>query len=260
MDVLERIGGIITPSVEAMGYEIVRLQISGGLRPTLQIMADRADGGAMTVDDCADISHAVSALLDVEDPITSAYTLEVSSPGIDRPLTRLKDFERFKGFEARIETDLPLDGRKRFRGTLYGVEGENVLIALDAKTSQPAKRKPGAKVSAKAKPVEIDPGLVEVAEIPFTQVAKARLELTDELLAAAAADQGLAAGTEGGQMDVDDTARPVKRPKVEHPGSKNDKAPKKKGPGRFARKGSDITEEFDTTAGQSDADDGAGSV
>lgn len=264
MDVLERIGGIITPSVEAMGYEIVRLQISGGLRPTLQIMADRADGGAMTVDDCADISHAVSALLDVEDPIASAYTLEVSSPGIDRPLTRLKDFERFKGLEARIETDIPLDGRKRFRGTLYGVEGENVLIALDAKTSQPPKRKPGAKVSAKAKPVEVDPGLVEVAEIPFAQVAKAKLELTDALLAAAAADQGLAAGTEGGQMDVvDDTAKPVKRPKSEHPGpkaDKTDKASKKKGPGRFARKGQDQDQDSDTTDDRTDADTGAETV
>lgn len=257
MDVLERIGGIIAPSVEAMGYEIVRLQISGGMRPILQIMADRADGDAMTVDDCADISHAVSALLDVEDPITSAYTLEVSSPGIDRPLTRLKDFERFKGLEARIETDLPLDGRKRFRGTLYGVEGENVLIALDAKTAQAPKRKPGAKVSAKAKPVEIDPGMVEVAEIPFAQIAKAKLELTDDLLNLAAAEQGLAAGTEGGQMDVDDTAKPVKRPKT---AQKPEKASKKKGPGRFARKGQNEELDVVTTDGPSDADAGAGTV
>ena len=260
MDVLERIGGIITPSIEAMGYEIVRLQISGGTRPTLQIMADRADHGAMTVEDCADISHAVSALLDVEDPISSAYTLEVSSPGIDRPLTRLKDFERFKGLEARIETDLPLEGRKRFRGVLYGVEGDKVLIALDARTAQPPKRKPGAKVSAKAKPVAVDPGLVEVAEIPFAQIAKAKLELTDELLSLAAAEQGLAAGTEGGQMDVDDTARPVKRPKAAPTGPKADKASKRKGPGRFARKDQDDDQNNVTTDGLSNADSGAGAV
>lgn len=260
MDVLDRINGIIAPSIEAMGYEIVRLQISGGMRPTLQIMADRADGGSMTVEDCADISHAVSAILDVEDPITSAYTLEVSSPGIDRPLTRLKDFERFKGFEARIETIMPLDGRKRFRGTLYGVEGDAVLIALDAKTAEPPKRKPGAKVSAKAK-APVEPGMVEVAEIPFDQIAKAKLELTDALLQAAAAeDEDLGVATEGGAMDVDDDAKPVKRPKSETKGPAQDKASKKKGPGRFARKGLDDQTNSDTTDDPSDAADGAQTV
>ncbi|WP_084437571.1 ribosome maturation factor RimP [Niveispirillum irakense] len=258
MDVLERIGQIIGPSIEAMGYEIVRLQISGGQRPTLQIMADRADGGAMTVDDCADISNAASALLDVEDPISSAYTLEVSSPGIDRPLTRLKDFERFKGFEARIETDVTLDGRKRFRGTLYGVEGEAVLIALDAKTGQAPKRKPGAKISAKAKAeaeAAAAAGTVDVAEIPFSLIARAKLEMTDELLAAAAAAQGDVPATEGGTMDVGDDAKPVKRPKPQHPGPKADQAvvPKKKGPGRFARKGQQDGQDSDTTDGQPDA-------
>lgn len=135
-----------------------------------------------------------------------------------------------------------------------------MLIALDAKTSQPPKRKPGAKVSAKAKPVEIDPGMVEVAEIPFGQIAKARLELTDELLSLAASEQGMAVGTEGGQMDVDDTAKPVKRPKTEHKGPKNDKASKKKGPGRFARKGQDDEQDVVTTDGPTDADSGAGAV
>ena len=260
MDVVERIVQIIGPSVEAMGYEIVRLQISGGMRPTLQIMADRADGSAMTVEDCAEISNAASALLDVEDPISSAYTLEVSSPGIDRPLTRLKDFERFKGFEARVETDVLLDGRKRFRGTLYGVEGESVLIALDAKTGQSPKRKPGAKVSAKAK-AEAEAAataaadMVEVAEIPFPLIVRAKLEMTDELLAAAAASQGDVPATEGGTMDVGDDAKPVKRPKTQHPGSKADQAAasKKKGPGRFARKGQQDGQDSDTTDGQADA-------
>jgi ribosome maturation factor RimP len=246
MDVLARITDIIGPSIEDMGYEIVRLQLSGGQRPTLQIMADRADGGAMTVDDCADISNAVSALLDVEDPISSAYNLEVSSPGIDRPLTRLKDFERFKGFEARIETEIPLDGRKRFRGVLYGVEGEAVLIALDAKTAQAPARKPGAKVSAKAKAeaeaaAAAAAGMIVVAEVPFDQIARAKLEMTDELLAAVAAEQGLAAGVEGGAMDVDDDARTVKRPKGP------------KGPGRFSGKAGDVAEDSATTEVQSPA-------
>ncbi|WP_044564255.1 ribosome maturation factor RimP, partial [Azospirillum sp. B4] len=122
MDVQERIAGIIAPSVEAMGYDLVRVSLTGNARPTLQIMAERVDGAAMTVDDCAEISRAVSALLDVEDPIDVAYTLEVSSPGIDRPLTRPKDFERFAGFEVRVETSQPVDDRRRFIGMLKGIE------------------------------------------------------------------------------------------------------------------------------------------
>ena len=110
------IARIIEPSLEAMGYRLVRLMQTGGLqRPTLQIMAERRDDAPMTVEDCAEISRAVSALLDVADPIASAYMLEVSSPGIDRPLVRPEDYDRFAGFEARIELVEPLDGRKRFQ-------------------------------------------------------------------------------------------------------------------------------------------------
>src|SRR5205823_15005961 len=105
---------IIEPSLAVMGYQAVRLAFVGARGATLQIMAERVDGAAMTVEDCAEISRAVSALLDVADPIASAYTLEVSSPGIDRPLVRPEDYERFTGFEARIELTRPLDGRKRF--------------------------------------------------------------------------------------------------------------------------------------------------
>lgn len=122
---------IIAPSLEAMGYTIVRVRLSGGGRPTLQIMAERADGAEMTVDDCAGISRAVSALLDVEDPIAGAYVLEVSSPGLDRPLTRPDDFTRFAGHEAKLELSDAVDGRKRFRGRLVGLEGENVRIAAE---------------------------------------------------------------------------------------------------------------------------------
>ena len=105
----------------------------GGRRATLQIMAERPEGG-IEIEDCAKISRAVSAILDVEDPISDEYTLEVSSPGIDRPLTRLKDFERAAGHEARIETVEMIEGRKRFKGTLEGVENDEVLLAISEGT------------------------------------------------------------------------------------------------------------------------------
>ena len=125
-----RLSEIVTPVIEDMGFELVRIRLMSGKTPTLQIMAERPDGG-IEVDDCANISVAVSAVLDVEDPILDAYTLEVSSPGIDRPLTRLKDFDTFEGYEARIETAELIDGRKRFKGVLAGVEGDEVLINID---------------------------------------------------------------------------------------------------------------------------------
>lgn len=161
MDATERIRQIIAPAVEGMGYEVVRVQISGTQRPVLQVMAERTDGEAMTVDDCADISRAVSALLDVEDPIKGAYTLEVSSPGIDRPLTRLKDYDRFAGFEARIETRFPIEGRKRFRGHIRGTQDERVRV-------------------------ETQEGPVE---IPYDTIQKAKLILTDELIDASTKPQ-----------------------------------------------------------------------
>ncbi|MEK9646178.1 MAG: ribosome maturation factor RimP, partial [Alphaproteobacteria bacterium] len=104
MDQAARIGELVEPSLNAMGYELVRVKLSGGDNLRLQIMTERADRAEMTVDDCADISRNISAILDVEDPIKSGYTLEVSSPGIDRPLVRLDDFSRYAGFEARVES------------------------------------------------------------------------------------------------------------------------------------------------------------
>ncbi|WP_170755386.1 ribosome maturation factor RimP [Ruegeria lacuscaerulensis] len=124
-----RLAEIITPVIEDLGYELVRIRLMSGKTTTLQIMADKPDGG-IEVDDCAEISNAVSASLDVEDPILDAYTLEVSSPGIDRPLTRLKDFEMFEGYEAKIETAELIDGRRRFKGELAGIEGDEVLINI----------------------------------------------------------------------------------------------------------------------------------
>ncbi len=125
-----RIAQIIDPVIADMGFELVRVRLMTGKQATLQIMAQKPDG-TIEVDDCARISTAVSAVLDVEDPIVEAYTLEVSSPGIDRPLTRLKDFDQWQGFEAKIETEELIDGRRRFKGILAGIEGDEVLVELD---------------------------------------------------------------------------------------------------------------------------------
>lgn len=150
-----------------MGFELVQVRIGGGARSTVQIMAEPIDRTrAMTVDDCAEISHAVSAVLDVADPLPSAYTLEVSSPGIDRPLVRREDFARFAGHEAKLESEVPVEGRKRFRGDLKGIEGDEVLIGIDGTTYR----------------------------VPFAAVRKAKLVLTDALLKAAARGQELGQG------------------------------------------------------------------
>lgn len=125
-----RLADIVGPVIEGMGFELIRLRLMGGATRVLQIMADRPEGG-INVDECGEISTAVSAILDVEDPIEENYVLEVSSPGIDRPLTRLKDFETWKGWEARIETTELIDGRRRFKGGLMGVEGNDVLIEIE---------------------------------------------------------------------------------------------------------------------------------
>lgn len=169
-DTAQRIERLIEPALTAMGYELVRVAIHGGGQQTLQIMAERRDGVSMTVDDCADLSRTVSALLDVEDPIAGAYTLEVSSPGIDRPLVKRADFERFAGFEARIETVQPVAGRKRFRGRLMGVTGDDVRLR------EPVK----APVQA---PVQ-DDGADDEIRVPLAAIARAKLVLTDELIAA----------------------------------------------------------------------------
>ncbi len=128
-----RMAEIITPVIEDMGFELVRVRLMSGKETILQIMADKPDGG-IEVDDLALINQALGAVLDVEDPILEEYTLEVSSPGIDRPLTRLKDFDMFEGYEAKIETEELIDGRRRFKGELAGIEGDEVLINVDEGT------------------------------------------------------------------------------------------------------------------------------
>ncbi|MFZ3236081.1 MAG: ribosome maturation factor RimP [Stellaceae bacterium] len=149
----------LEPSLTAMGYCLVRVVVTGGRRATLQVMAERSDDAPMTVDDCAAISRAVSALLDVADPIAGAYTLEVSSPGIDRPLVRPEDYNRFSGFEAKIELSEPVGGRKRFRGRLLGVADGGIRLATEAGE----------------------------ARLPLAAVTRAKLVLTDDLIAAAQA-------------------------------------------------------------------------
>ena len=124
---------IIDPILLDMGFELVRLRLMSNKEITLQVMAVRPNG-YINVDECAEISTAISVVLDVEDPILDAYNLEVSSPGIDRPLTRIKDFEEFEGYEAKIETLDLIDGRKRFRGTLAGTNGSEILINVDEGT------------------------------------------------------------------------------------------------------------------------------
>ncbi len=156
----ETIADLIEPTLEAMGYELVRVMSTGGRTPTLQVMAERLDRAGMTVDDCANISRALSAILDVEDPIDGAYQLEVSSPGIDRPLTKPVDFERFAGFEARIEADRLIGGQRKFKGRLLGLENEAVRLALPE----------GERT------------------IPLSSIRKAKLVLTDDLIAAAEAE------------------------------------------------------------------------
>lgn len=128
-----RIAEIITPVIEDMGFEVVRIRLMSGKESILQIMVQKPDG-TIEVDECGQVSTAVSAVMDVEDPILDAYTLEVSSPGIDRPLTRLKDFDQWTGFEAKIETDELIDGRRRFKGPLAGTEGDEVLIEIEEGT------------------------------------------------------------------------------------------------------------------------------
>ncbi|MGF1474801.1 MAG: ribosome maturation factor RimP [Geminicoccaceae bacterium] len=152
---LDAIGRILEPSLDAMGYDLVRVQL-GGRPVTLQVMVEHKDRSTMTVDSCAEVSTAISALLDVEDPITGSYQLEVSSPGLDRPLTRLGDFNRFAGFEARLETVDAIDGQRRFKGVIDGVADENVVLRLEDR----------------------------VLRVAFDRVKKAKLVLTDALIEA----------------------------------------------------------------------------
>lgn len=129
---IKKVERTITPTVESMGFELVRVLLIGSGKPTLQIMAERPSDGKITLDECAKLSQAISAVLDVENTLQdSSYFLEVGSPGVDRPLTRLKDFERYAGQQAKIETENGLEGQKRFKGSLKGLKGDRVVIATE---------------------------------------------------------------------------------------------------------------------------------
>jgi ribosome maturation factor RimP len=154
-----RIAAAIVPTLADLGFELVRVAVLGRELPTVQIMADRADGALISVDDCQAISRAVGAVLDVNDPIPGAWTLEVSSAGIDRPLTRPKDWTRFAGHLARAETHLPINGRKRFSGVVLGADAEAARMRLDD----------GSEVA-----------------LPLADIRRAKLVLTDALIAATA--------------------------------------------------------------------------
>ena len=182
---------LIDPVAESLGLAVVRVRLMGGtLRRRLQIMAERNLDHDISVEECARLSRAVSEVLDAADPISGEYLLEVSSPGIDRPLTRLNDFDLFEGLEARLETDRMVEGRKRFKGIVAGVEGENVAIDLD--------------------------GEDETALIPFAWLADAKLVLTDELLKRGAAlraargepeDDGLPEGEPDAEQSNSDSTK-----------------------------------------------------
>ncbi|WP_370209024.1 ribosome maturation factor RimP [Pararhodobacter marinus] len=152
-----RLAAIVKPAIEAAGFELVRLRLMAGKTRTLQIMADRPEGG-IEIDELGEITTLVGAVLDVEDPLEDAYVLEISSPGIDRPLTRLKDFDTWSGYEARLETNELIDGRRRFKGTLQGVEDNEVLIEIE------------------------DHGEPLIIGLQFEWLSDAKLILTDELI------------------------------------------------------------------------------
>ena len=149
----KKLAELLNPILEDLGFEMVRVRLSNGNPNTLQIMADRLDG-QIGVDELAEINTSVGTILDVEDPIPENYTLEISSPGIDRPLTRKKDFDSFQGFEAKVETTELIDGRRRFRGVLAGINNDEVLINLEEGT----------------------------IGLKFTWLSEARLVLSDDLI------------------------------------------------------------------------------
>jgi ribosome maturation factor RimP len=154
-----RVGAIVEPVLHQLGFRLVRVRVSGAEGCTVQIMAERPDG-TMTVEDCEEVSRALSPVLDVADPIDRAYRLEISSPGIDRPLVRKSDFDRYAGHVVRVEMNIPVNGRKRFKGTLAGTEGEAARLARD----------------------EVPEGEEPSVLLPIEDMGEAKLVLTDALV------------------------------------------------------------------------------
>ena len=156
MDLCQKIQEMIEPSLTHLGYEIVRILLQGGDVKTVQVMVERIDRKDMTLDDCEKVSRTVSALLDVDDPFSSRYVLEISSPGIDRPLIKALDYVRFAGFDAKVETLVPSKGRRRFKGKILGLTDDEKSVRLDAEEGE--------------------------VSIELENISKAKLILTDDLL------------------------------------------------------------------------------
>jgi ribosome maturation factor RimP len=183
-----RVAAVAEPVLEGMGYRLVRVRVSGLSGCTVQIMAERPDG-TMLIEDCEAVSRALSPVLDVADPIDRAYRLEISSPGIDRPLVRRSDFERYAGNLVRVEMAVPIEGRKRFRGMLLGTEGD----------------------AARIRRTDASPGESEDALLRIADMADAKLVLTDELITESL-KRGKAAERQGELADNDDNPAAESRP------------------------------------------------
>jgi ribosome maturation factor RimP len=182
--VAARVAAIVEPVIEDLGFNLVRVRVTGQNGCTVQIMAERPDG-TMSVSDCETVSRAISPVLDLEDPIDTAYYLEISSPGIDRPLVRISDFERWTGYDAKIEMAVPLEGRKRFRGFLRGVENGMLVVELP----------------------DVKEGLDPIARLPLTDLGEAHLVLTDDLIR-----ESLRRGTAPTTDDLDEDTDMVEAP------------------------------------------------
>jgi ribosome maturation factor RimP len=190
--VAARVAAIVEPVIEDLGFDLVRVRVTGANGCTVQIMAERPDG-TMSVDDCETVSRAISPLLDLEEPISQAYYLEVSSPGIDRPLVRASDFERWTGYDAKIEMAVPLNGRKRFRGLISGVSDGMVAVELP----------------------DVREGEERLVRLPLADLGEARLVLTDDLVRESLR-RGSAPAPSGGNGDTETPAAPATKPRGPH--------------------------------------------
>ena len=190
--VAARVAAIVEPVIQDLGFDLVRVRVTGTNGCTVQIMAERPDG-TMSVDDCETVSRAISPLLDLEEPISQAYYLEVSSPGIDRPLVRASDFERWTGYDAKLEMAAPLNGRKRFRGLIRGVEDGQVSVELP----------------------DVKAGEERLVRLPLADLGEARLVLTDELVRESLR-RGSAPVPEDENSHPEPAAEPARKPRGPH--------------------------------------------
>lgn len=229
-----RIAAVAEPVIEGLGYRLVRVRVSGSDGCTVQVMSERSDG-TLTIEDCEEISRALSPVMDVADPVPQAYRLEVSSPGLDRPLVRRSDFERHVGHLAKIEMNIVTEGRKRFRGILLGVEGDLARLRRD-----------DAKADDK----------VEVL-LPIEDMAEAKLVLTDELIAEAlrkGKEAERQAREEAGEPVRDYTPKPKAKAALKAKQKANRDAPRPKQSqldrAKKMRSGLDPEQEFDSDQGE----------